>query len=214
MNNRVLIFGDSIVWGAWDSKGGWVTRLKKYTDSQAIANQMENYNTIYPLGISGDNSNDLLNRFENELNNRLDEDSNMVIVIAIGINDSQFDISNSENSVSITTFKTNLYKIVETASKVTKHIVFVGLTPVDDTLLHPMPWKPTHGYSNAHVKKYDDVVKVLAKEKNVSFIDLHNHFSKKDYKKLLSDGVHPNTEGHKVIYEKVLTELKSLGILE
>ena len=214
MNNCVLVFGDSIVWGAWDSNGGWVTRLKKYTDNQAIDNQMENYDTIYPLGISGNNSNDLLKRFENELNNRLDEDSDVVVMIAIGINDSQFDISNNENGVPIATFKTNLYKIVETASKAAKHTVLVGLTPVDDTLLHPMPWKPTHGYSNAHVKKYDDVIRVLAKEKNISFIDLYENFSKGDYKKLLSDGLHPNTKGHETIYTKVLTELKSLGILK
>ena len=135
-------------------------------------------------------------------------------MIAIGINDSQFDISNNKNGVSIATFKTNLYKIVEIAIKVSKYTVLMGLTPVDDTLLNPMPWKPTHGYSNAHVKKYDDVIRVLAKEKNISFIDLYENFSKGDYKKLLSDGLHPNTKGHETIYTKVLTELKSLGILE
>lgn len=214
MNNRILVFGASIVWGAWDSEGGWVTRMKKYTDKQAIDNQMENYNTIYPLGISGDNTDDLLQRFENELISRLDEDSNMVVVIAIGINDSQFDISDNKNGVSITKFKSNLAKILKTAKDNTKQIVLVGLTPVNDALLHPMPWKPTHGYSNVHVKKYDDVIKKLAKEKNILFIDLHKHFSEKDYKKLLSDGLHPSTEGHKVIYTKMLAELKSFGILE
>ena len=210
----VLIFGDSIVWGAWDSEGGWVTRMKKYTDKQAIDNQMENYDTIYPLGISGDNTDDLLQRFENELTSRLDEDSNMVVVIAIGINDSQFDISNNKNCVPITKFKSNLIKILKTAKDNTKHTVLVGLSPVDDALLHPMPWKPTHGYSNSHVEKYNNVIKKIAEEKNIPFIDLYKYFSEKDYKKLLSDGLHPNTEGHKVIYTKVLAELKSFGILE
>ncbi len=214
MNNRILVFGASIVWGAWDSEGGWVTRMKKYTDKQAIDNQMENYDTIYPLGISGDNTDDLLKRFGNELTSRLDEDSNMVVIIAIGINDSQFDISDNKNGVSITKFKSNLAKILKTARDNTKQIVLVGLIPVNDALLHPMPWKPTHGYSNVHVKKYDDVIKKLAKEKNILFIDLYKHFSEKDYKKLLSDGLHPNTEGHKVIYTKVLAELKSFEILE
>jgi len=138
----------------------------------------------------------------------------MVVIIAIGINDSQFALSNNENRVPVSTFKSNLTKILKTAKSKTKHTIFVGLTPVDDALLHPMPWKPTHGYSNAHVEKYDNIIKKIAEEKNIPFIDLYKHFSEKDYKKLLSDGLHPNTEGHKAIYTKVLTELKLLGILE
>jgi lysophospholipase L1-like esterase len=53
-----------------------------------------------------------------------------------------------------------------------------------------------------------------AKENKLSFIDLYDYFTKKNYKKLLSDGLHPNTEGHEVIYTKVLSKLKSLDILK
>ncbi|MCA9343235.1 hypothetical protein KC950_04470 [Candidatus Saccharibacteria bacterium] len=86
MNNRILIFGDSITWGAWDSKSGWATRLKNYTDNQAIKSTSDTYDTVYPLGISGDNTDKFLKRFETELVNRIDEDSNTVVVIALGIN--------------------------------------------------------------------------------------------------------------------------------
>jgi lysophospholipase L1-like esterase len=214
MNNRILIFGDSIAWGAWDSKGGWVNRLKNHTNNQSIKTQSENYNTIYPLGISGNNTDDLLRRFKNELKNRLDEESNIVVIIAIGINDSQFNISNDENRIPIKTFKENLNKMIEIANPVSKQILFVGLTPVDDTLLLPMPWKPTHGYSNAQIKKYNNALKELAKTKNIPLIDLYEDLSRKDIKKLLSDGLHPNTEGHEIIYNKILSELKILEVLK
>lgn len=29
---RILVFGDSIVYGAWDTEGGWAERLKKRED--------------------------------------------------------------------------------------------------------------------------------------------------------------------------------------
>lgn len=29
---RVLVFGDSITQGFWDTEGGWVERLRKYYD--------------------------------------------------------------------------------------------------------------------------------------------------------------------------------------
>ncbi len=213
MNNRILIFGDSISWGAWDSEGGWVNRLKDYTDNQAISEQLDKYDTIYPLGISGDNSEDLLKRFEDEFKVRVDEDSNMVVVIAIGINDSQFDISTKENRVSVDNFRININKIIKVAKKATQQIVLIGLTPVDENLVNPMPWKSTHGYSNKQIEKYHQVIKDLAKEKSIPLIDFYNDFYQRNFKKLLSDGLHPNTEGHEIIYKKVSIKLKSLGIL-
>lgn len=29
---KILVFGDSIAYGKWDSDGGWVARLRKYVD--------------------------------------------------------------------------------------------------------------------------------------------------------------------------------------
>lgn len=114
MNNRILVFGDSIVWGAWDSQGGWVARLKKYTDKQAIEGK-EDYDSIYLLGISGDNSDDLLKRFEGELMSRLDDESSIHIVIAIGVNDSQCELSSGENRISLEKYVKNLSEMVNIA---------------------------------------------------------------------------------------------------
>ncbi len=53
----------------------------------------------------------------------------------------------------------------------------------------------------------------MCKENNVDFIDIKTEFIRRDYKKLLEDGVHPNTEGHKVIYEIVEKFLSSKSII-
>lgn len=35
---RILIFGDSITYGAWDSEGGWADRLKRWAHQHYLAN--------------------------------------------------------------------------------------------------------------------------------------------------------------------------------
>lgn len=114
MNNRILIFGDSITWGANDSEGGWATRLKVYTDEQTVAGK-EDYDTVYPLGVSGNKTDDLLVRFEAEIKSRLDDESNIVVLIAIGVNDSQFQLKTEENRVPIRRFQANLAKLLTIA---------------------------------------------------------------------------------------------------
>jgi lysophospholipase L1-like esterase len=214
--NRLLVFGDSITWGAWDSEGGWATRLKKYTDNQAIKNDVDDYDTVYPLGISGDTTNDLLKRLEAELINRIDVESNTVVIIAIGINDSQLSISDYSNEISLEDFNKNFqafFKIIKNNN--VKDIIIVGLNPVDENLVNPMPWKPTHGYTNEQIRKYDNYLQQFSNENKLLFINIYDCFENTDdYKKLLSDGLHPNDKGHVLIFNEVLDKLKSLELLK
>ena len=72
----ICVFGDSIAWGASDSeKGGWVERLKIYMGEHRSGN-------VYNLGVSGDTTNDLLERFEQEAKARESD----VIIFAVGTN--------------------------------------------------------------------------------------------------------------------------------
>ena len=76
---NILVFGDSITYGAWDKDGGWVQRLRKFLD--------ENYEDFFVcnLGVSGNNSDDLLKRFEFETEQRIKEEKKTIFIFAIGI---------------------------------------------------------------------------------------------------------------------------------
>ncbi|MEA2003336.1 MAG: hypothetical protein U9O53_00050 [archaeon] len=67
---HILVFGDSIVWGAWDSEGGWVDRLKMKINRNAIKairkNPESDYNVIYNLGVAGINIKNVLSRIKSE----------------------------------------------------------------------------------------------------------------------------------------------------
>jgi len=213
MNKKILIFGDSITWGACDKEGGWATRLKRYTDQQTIAGKA-NPDEVYILGISGDNSDDLVKRFQVELSSRLDEEMELVIIIAIGTNDSKFSVTTMENRVSRLRYQENISRLIKEGKEATKEIVLIGLTPVDDELLGVEDLGLMETYDNINVQKYNKALKEVAAANKIPLIELYEYLKKHAPKELLSDGLHPNTEGHELIYRKVLTELKDLHLLD
>jgi len=95
---RILVFGDSITYGNWDREGGWVQRLRKFLDKRNLTDP-DFYCLIYNLGISGNDTENLLKRFEFETEQRLKEGEETIFIFAIGINDTQF--LHSENSLKV-----------------------------------------------------------------------------------------------------------------
>ena len=193
----ICIFGDSIAWGYNDSeKGGWINRLKCYYQSKNL--RADEDTDVYNLGVSGNNTNDLLKRFDVELVARLSDDEN-IVVFAIGINDSQFVISKNDNRVPQDTFRVNLSNLVEKTKQHTNNIVFVGLTRVDESKTIPIPWNTDKNYSNEYIQKYDDIIKDVADKAGAKYISMEDVVGKDD----LFDGLHSNTQGHIKIFEIV-----------
>lgn len=197
---NILFFGDSITWGAWDEDGGWVNRIKKIVDKKIISSNFGYYHDIYNIGISGDNTNDLLERFDSETLSRVDEDNQTIFVFAIGINDSQF-VKEIGNRIPVDQFENNLRKLVIKARSHGDKIIFVGLFPTDDSKTDPTIWDSNKSYKLEYVSQYNKIIEKVAKDESLEFIDIYNEFISKNYKELLIDGLHPNTEGHKQISE-------------
>ena len=207
---RILVFGDSITYGAWDmKKGGWTDRLKSFCMEKSLENAEFDY-PVYNLGISGDNSDDILKRFEFEIKQRIWKNKEIFIIFEIGINDSQI----GNIGISSERFKKNIDKLINTSSKFSSKIIFIGLNPVDELKTSPIPWDENMFYTNERIKKYDKIIKYSCEKKQIYFIDIFNEFSKLDYKKLLEDGLHPNSEGHQKMFEIVIDFLMEKGIIK
>jgi len=191
---QILIFGDSITYGAFDKKGGWVERLKEKLMGKDIL--------VYNLGVSGDTTIDLLDRFENETRARYDNDT--TLILEIGINDSY------HSDITPEMFENNIQELIKKAKKYSKKIVFLGLTPVDESKTNPLPWNKNAFYKNNKIQKYDNIIKEVCKRNSIHFIEISNNFAKTDYKILLHDGLHPNTKGHEKIFEIVSKDLNKL----
>ena len=201
---RILIFGDSIVYGAWDrgKEGGWVQRLRKFLDEKHFIEPDFEY-SVYNLGVSGNTIGELLERFEFETKQRLEEGEEIIIIFQIGINDSQFVISENKLRTSPEKFKENIQNLIKVAKIFTQKIIFVGLTLVDESKTTPIPWNPNKIYKNENIKRNNEIIKSVCKENNIYFIEIFDKWLKSDYKNLLEDGLHPNSQGHQKIFEIV-----------
>ncbi len=200
---NILIFGASITWGAWDKEGGWVQRLRKFIDKKNISDP--NYDCmVYNLGISGDTTEDVLRRFENETKDRAGE-KETIIMFSVGVNDSQFDHDKKDLRIQIEKFEENLKKLISLSKKYAPKIIFIGFNPIDQSKVDPIPWtdKIKKSYRKELVEKFDNKVKQVCKEERVYFIEVYDKLIKEDYKALLEDGVHPNSKGHEKIFQIV-----------
>ncbi len=197
---RILVFGDSIAFGAWDREGGWVQRLRKVIDEKNLSGT-NYYSLIYNIGVSGNTTENLLERFEFEAKQRLKESEETIIIFSIGINDSAFIHAKKSLLTQQKKFEENIQKLINLAKKYSQKIFFVGLTAVDEPKVSP--WKEGRSYKNKYIQKYNDIIKSTCKENNVSFVDIFQEWIKTDYKSLLEDGLHPNSEGHKRIFDTV-----------
>ena len=192
---NILIFGDSITWGAYDpEQGGWATRLRNYFEEK------DSNTNVYNLGISGDTTADLLERIETETKSR---EPNLII-FAIGINDAQFIHSTNGLRVSLDEFQQNLAKLLSVAKKFTDKVVFVGLTKVDESKTTPIPWNTDKSYTNENIKRLDSAIEKFCEDNKLKFIPMESVIGNDD----LIDGLHPNTRGHIKMFERMKSEIE------
>lgn len=192
---NILIFGDSITWGAYDpEQGGWANRLRNYFEKQ------DNDIDVYNLGISGDTTADLLARIETEAKSR---EPNLII-FAIGINDAQFIHSTNSLRVSLDKFQQNLAKLFAIAKQYTDKVIFVGLTRVDESKTTPIPWNTDKSYTNENVERFDNAIEKFCEENKLKFVPMKSVVGNDD----LIDGLHPNSGGHAKIFELMKSEIQ------
>lgn len=195
---NICVFGDSISYGWFDfKKRGWVPRLREILEPKG------DYR-IFNLSIPGETTTNLLRRFKNEAVAR---GPNMII-FAIGMNDSQYYTSQKELRTPPQQFKNNIHFSIEEAKSITNNVFFIGLTPVDESLADPLPRDVKRSLKNKYIQEYNTIIKEECSKEGVIFVDIFSKWVNIDYKKFLSDGIHPNEEGHEDIFKFVFSVLK------
>ena len=195
MSKTINIFGDSIAWGAFDDQGGWADRLKNYLMMKGRVD----YSEVYNLGISSENSDKLLKRFASENEARNPD----VIMIAVGVNDSQYVKSKNNPRVSLEKLEQNLLEMIKQARG--REIIFVGITSVDESKVRPIPWSPVKYYDNGNITIYNAKIKEICGKSGLLFIEMQDLLKDED----LEDGLHPNSKGHEKMFLRVKDFLES-----
>ena len=195
----ICIFGASTTWGSWDyEKGGWVNRLRLYFDNK------DSDITVYNLGVDGDHSGYVLERFKVECEAREPE----VIIFSIGGNDS-YTNSKGKPNVPLDQFEKNILELIKLSRDFTKKIIFLGLYFFDELKTKPVPWDKNVNYTNVSIKRYDEKLKSILEKEDIDYIDIFDLFDKKDFE----DGVHLNSQGHEKMFKRVRDYLEKNKIV-
>lgn len=197
---NLYVFGDSISQGYFDRRGGWVARLwEQVVDTGRVP---QHY--IYNVSISGDTTRDVLQRFEPEAKRRGIEQYPSVVMITTGVNDAFRDDSGLRRALDST--ESDLRDLLDEAREHAETVVLMGCPPVDpeDNSV------PNTGYRirNKDLERIDDLKRHLSEGRDgVDFVDLHARLDTGSFS--WHDGIHPDTDGHRRIYEAVREPLTS-----
>jgi lysophospholipase L1-like esterase len=206
---RVLVFGASVTQGFWDTEGGWVQRLRKYYDEKQVKDWSQEIPTVFNLGVSGDSTTEILKRLENETTAR-QSDRGLAFIFSVGINDS-FETGDGEINLTPEQYAANYEKIITIASKYSDKIMLLGLQYCDEARTKPVAWANIH-YRNERIKTFDSIAESLANKLGVSYLSIFDIFKEKfeNGQNIYQDGLHPNNEGHQLIFETVRPALDEL----
>lgn len=205
---RILIFGDSITYGAWDAHGGWADRLKEKLHQSAIdqhANPSKTFQ-LYNMGISGDTSTGLIARMEPEIVARKSATRPYVILISIGTNDTKGTGSVENIETPAETYEKNIRSLVNIAKKYTTKIIVVGLPPLPEDQVVFLGMY----YNRNKINAYNQLCKKVCEDENVEFIDSFSlYLESGDVVSLYSeDKLHPSSKGHKILADAVWPKLQ------
>ena len=190
--NKILVFGDSITYGQRDLEmGGWVNRVKL---ALAHDNSITSCH-VFNMGISGQSTTEILERLERECAGRVLDDANNIIVIAAGINDTQIlegEIVNDEEA-----FMSNVRSLIEIAKSFTDKVIYLGLTPVDDSRTDPVYWDRTRAWKSELVESYDTIISEICSDMGVRYVYVYDQIDPATNE----DGLHPSEAGHIILAE-------------
>ncbi|WP_336963025.1 SGNH/GDSL hydrolase family protein [Chryseobacterium contaminans] len=192
-----LFFGDSITYGEYDGVfGGWVDILKRYALQKFHEGNGDEL-ILFNLGIGGETTEGLLKRMPVELSARNSADGNLVF-ISYGAND--LAIKEGVQVVNREKFKENMIRAVQQAQQFSNDIYLVSILPIakhiDGVVVSSGKLR-----SNEEVIAYNDILKSIAADYSLGYIDFHSALLEDKEILLSADGVHPNEKGYGMMAE-------------
>lgn len=191
-----LFFGDSITYGEYDGVfGGWVDILKRYALQKY--NEGSDELILFNLGIGGETTEGLVKRIPHEMKARNSAEGN-IIFISYGAND--LAIKDGNQLVNLKQFKANIEVAVQHAKQYSSNIYLVSILPFSDKVDKII--QPTGKIrNNEDVLIYNQILKDIAVENSLNYIDFHSAFLEDKEILFSKDGVHPNEKGYGMMAE-------------
>ncbi|WP_288375691.1 GDSL-type esterase/lipase family protein [Chryseobacterium culicis] len=192
-----LFFGDSITYGEYDGVfGGWVDILKRYALQKFHEGNGDEL-ILFNLGIGGETTEGLLKRIPHELNARNSADGNIVF-LSYGAND--LAVKDGVQIVDPEKFRNNMKEAVKQAKRFSSKIYLVSILPFSQKI-DGVVVSSGKKRVNEDVVNYNEILKNIAAEDALGYIDFYSAFLEDKEVLLSADGVHPNENGYGMMAE-------------
>ena len=199
MKKNYIIIGDSLPYGVGDYlNNGWVALLKK--EIMVLDQNSKNVsNYVHSAAFPGATSKVIAYRIDSILDTYVFDADNVEneVVLSIGVNDTK--TINGEQQINLSNFIVNITSIIQKVRSRHCNITILGLTRTIPTTY--VEFKEGQFFVNDVIDRYDEILKEICGLYNVDYIELSHILEQNHY----HDGIHPNSEGHKLIYQKVIT---------
>lgn len=126
------------------------------------------------------------------------------VIIATGTNNCGL-ITNQESGESmepdLKSFSASFEELLSLAKLKFGRTVVVGLVPSDGTVM-PLGGEAIVSYDNTTIKEFNKAIRELCTKTDVPFADVLPRLSKHK-RSLLADHIHPNADGHQIIFDEL-----------
>ena len=201
---RILVFGDSVVLGTWDSLGGWVDRVKQHYHELYVGSDGDEKVQVYNLGIGGEASERLLKRLQNEIKARWDDRWPTAIIIATGTNDARL-LGGKQLQATEEEFRENLAQIFTISKQYTPLVLYISPNGFESD---EVTFKG-HIFSNNRLKNYVQMAREVTAEMQIPMLNIFEAIKNKpEYFGV--DGVHPNSAGYEKLANIIQPEIENL----
>ncbi len=194
-----LFFGDSITYGEYDGVfGGWVDIVKRYALQKY--NEGSNELILYNLGIGGETTEGLVKRISHEMEARNSPEGNIVF-ISYGAND--LAIKEGVQAVIPERFKANILTAIQKAKEYADDIYLISILPIAEKI-DGITVASGKLRSTAELLKYNKILKEIADENALYYLDFYSGFIDDKEVLLSRDGIHPNEKGYGTMAEMAI----------
>lgn len=202
----IICFGDSITRGESDAVyGGWADRIKTRLIKQFMETGKDKV-SVFNMGISGETTNGLIQRFQHEFLTRQAVDKQDTVLFGYGAND----LAKQDGNylVDIETYIDNLRCCIEFSIEKGANVVLINVTPIS-ALLDGIPNINNRIRNDETICRYNQALLALSAKYNVDLIDVYTPFNDRKESYLTADGLHPNNAGHELLYQVISSSLLS-----
>lgn len=210
---QIFIFGASSAYGVGGEEGGIGDLLKKKIHSQMYrAGGMGEKHEVYNFATPGATVEFFLESFEYQID-KYAKDTKLITIVSVGMNNSKA-INNPDNFVSSPSqYKTTMEKLLTGLKQKVDGVICYGYTHVDESKTAPIanPFNDDLAYfKNDKIIEFNSIFKQVCQQLGLTFIEIDIEQEEWKRKYLFRDGLHPNREGHQLIFDKVWPEVEKL----